>query len=106
MLNLPGLRDMTLSNYGTKRPKSRAERATRKIFLHFGQDMGTSNMGSALITYSNNSNILTAWTPPKRDAYLGESPAWGFPKIRGTSLGLPITRILIFLGLCWAPLFL
>ena len=29
---------------------------------------------------------------------------WGFPKIRGTFLGVPIIRIVVFGGLCWGPL--
>ena len=29
----------------------------------------------------------------------------GFPKIRGTILGVPITRIIIYWGLYWGPLF-
>ena len=28
---------------------------------------------------------------------------WGFPKIRGTFLGVPIIRIIIFWGLHWGP---
>ena len=28
---------------------------------------------------------------------------WGFPKIRGTILGVPIIRIIIFWGLYWGP---
>ena len=28
---------------------------------------------------------------------------WGFPKIRGTFLGVPIIRIIIFWGLYWGP---
>ena len=31
---------------------------------------------------------------------------WGFPKIRGTFLGVPIVRIIIFLDLYWGPLVL
>ena len=31
---------------------------------------------------------------------------WGFPKIRGTLLGVPIIRTVIFLGLYWGPLVL
>ena len=30
----------------------------------------------------------------------------GFPKIRGTFLGVPIVRILVFWGLDWGPLIL
>ena len=30
---------------------------------------------------------------------------WGFPKIRGTILGVPIIRIKVFGGLYWVPLF-
>ena len=29
---------------------------------------------------------------------------WGFPKIRGTFLGVPILRIIVFWGLYWDPL--
>ena len=28
---------------------------------------------------------------------------WGFPKIRGTLLGVPIKRTIIFWGLYWGP---
>ena len=28
---------------------------------------------------------------------------WGFPKIRGTFLGVPIIWIIVFLGLYWVP---
>ena len=31
---------------------------------------------------------------------------WGFPKIRGTFLGVPMIRILVFWGLRWGPLVL
>ena len=31
---------------------------------------------------------------------------WGFPKIRGTILGVPITRTIVFWGLYWGPLIL
>ena len=31
---------------------------------------------------------------------------WGFPKIRGTILGVPIMRIIVFWGLYWGPLIL
>ena len=31
---------------------------------------------------------------------------WGFPKIRGTLLGVPIIRIIVFGGLYWGPLIL
>ena len=31
---------------------------------------------------------------------------WEFPKIRGTFLGVPIIRTLIYLGLYWGPLIL
>ena len=29
---------------------------------------------------------------------------WGFPKIRGAFLGVPIIRTVIYLGLYWGPL--
>ena len=32
-----------------------------------------------------------------------DSCLWGFPKIRGTILGVPITRIIVFSGLHWGP---
>ena len=28
---------------------------------------------------------------------------WGFPKIRGTILGVPILRTIVYLGLYWGP---
>ena len=31
---------------------------------------------------------------------------WGFPKIRGTILGVPIIRTIIFWGLYWGPIIL
>ena len=31
------------------------------------------------------------------------SNTWGLPKIRGTILGVPITRTIIFWGLYWGP---
>ena len=31
---------------------------------------------------------------------------WGFPKIRGTILGVPIIRTIVFGGLHWGPLIL
>ena len=31
---------------------------------------------------------------------------WGFPKIMGTFLGVPITRIIVYLGPSWGPLIL
>ena len=31
---------------------------------------------------------------------------WGCPKIRGTFLGVPIIRIIVFWGLYWGPLIL
>ena len=32
-------------------------------------------------------------------------PTWGFPKIGGTLLGVPIIRIIVFWGLHWDPSF-
>ena len=29
---------------------------------------------------------------------------WGFPKIRGTILGVPMIRIIVYGGLYWDPL--
>ena len=34
------------------------------------------------------------------------NPIWGFPKIRGTLLGVLIIRIIVFWGLHWGPLIL
>ena len=31
---------------------------------------------------------------------------WGFPKIRGTSLGVPIIRTIVYWGLYWGTLIL
>ena len=28
---------------------------------------------------------------------------WGFPKIRGTFLGVPIIRIIVYWGVYWGP---
>ena len=36
----------------------------------------------------------------------GLGSIWGFPKIRGTILGVPITRTIVFWGLHWGPLIL
>ena len=36
----------------------------------------------------------------------GSSYKWGFPKIRGTILGVPIIRTIVFWGLYWGPLIL
>ena len=33
-------------------------------------------------------------------------PTRGFPKIRGTMLGVPIIRIIVYWGLYWGPLIL
>ena len=33
-------------------------------------------------------------------------PTWEFPKIRGTFLGVPIIRTIVFWGLYWGPLIL
>ena len=35
-----------------------------------------------------------------------KSLKWGFPKIRGTILGVPIIRTIVFWGLYWGPLIL
>ena len=45
----------------------------------------------------------------KRETVAGlsaHSLIWGFPKIRGTLLGVPIIRIIVFWGLYWGPLIL
>ena len=34
-----------------------------------------------------------------------DTPIWGVPKIRGTSLGVLILRTIVFWGLYWVPLF-
>ena len=34
----------------------------------------------------------------------GEITKWGFPKIRGTFLGVPVIRAIVFWGLSWGPL--
>ena len=36
--------------------------------------------------------------------FLSSFQIWGFPKIGGTFLGVPIIRIIIFWGLYWGPL--
>ena len=40
----------------------------------------------------------------RRSEKLG--PIWGFPKIRGTLLGVTIIRLVVFWGLFWGPLVL
>ena len=35
-----------------------------------------------------------------------ETTIWEFPKIRGTILGVPIIRTIVFWGLYWGPLIL
>ena len=35
-----------------------------------------------------------------------ETTIWGFPKIMGTSLGVPIIRIIVYWALFWGPLIL
>ena len=35
--------------------------------------------------------------------FLGIYRDWGFPKIRGTLLGVPIKRTMVFGGLHWGP---
>ena len=71
--------------------------------------------------------LLTAWEvleleplqgpskalgPPAQDAQTSPAPhslgsgVWGFPKIRGTFLGVCIIRIIAFWGLYWGPLLL
>ena len=35
-----------------------------------------------------------------------QSEKWGFPKIRGTILGVPIIGTIVFWGLYWGPLIL
>ena len=39
-------------------------------------------------------------------ASLLQKAIWGFPNIRGTLLGVPIIRIIVFWGLYWGPLIL
>ena len=42
------------------------------------------------------------WTMEKKV----EATIWGFPKIRGTFLGVPIRRTIKYWGLYWSPLVL
>ena len=45
----------------------------------------------------------------RRDSSQGEQSGflmWGFPKIMGTFLGVPIIRSIVFWGLYWGPLIL
>ena len=48
--------------------------------------------------------VLSLKTEDKR--IVSDCPTWGFPKIRGTLLGVPVIRIIIFGGLYWGPLIL
>ena len=45
-------------------------------------------------------------TTPHAARRLSAKPTWGFPKIRGTILGVPIIRTIVFWGLYWGPLIL
>ena len=38
--------------------------------------------------------------------FLGGGVIWEFPKTRGTILGVPIIRIIVFWGLYWGPFIL
>ena len=38
------------------------------------------------------------------DQLFVEPYTWGFPKIRGTILGVPIIRTIVYWGLYWGPL--
>ena len=39
----------------------------------------------------------------KGNVTLGETTIWGVPKIRGTLLGVPKIRTIVFWGLYWGP---
>ena len=46
------------------------------------------------------------WALGRRDVSLIVAvDVWGFPKIRGTILGVSIMRIIVFGGLYWIPVF-
>ena len=57
-------------------------------------------------------SVPSHWRPPR--PYLSSTypgcplfgTIWEFPKIGGTSLGVPIRRTIVFLGLYWGPLIL
>ena len=40
------------------------------------------------------------------DRLRGGRTKWGFPKIRGTIMGVPIIRIIVYWGLYWGTLIL
>ena len=42
--------------------------------------------------------------PPEPEALQGARFIWGFPKIRGIILGVPIIRTIVFWGLYWGSL--
>ena len=44
-----------------------------------------------------------SWGPGGSTWKLHSSFIWVVPKIRGTILGVPITRIIVFWGLYWGP---
>ena len=48
---------------------------------------------------------LNAYLPRQGPSPL-QTTKWEFPKIRGTLLGVPIIRTLVFWGLYWGPLLL
>ena len=45
-------------------------------------------------------------TAPERCRRVRLACIWGFPKIRGTCLGVPIIRIIVYWGLYWGPFIL
>ena len=79
----------------------------RKLNIQISKAVLASNRSHRFLLEARTPNdcragkLRMAWTHFK-----AQSPfcmIWGFPRIRGTILGVPIIRIIIFLGLYWGP---
>ena len=63
--------------------------------------MNTTNL-EALTSLDRQAEALKLKPTPCQKLKVGRK--WGFPKIRGTILGVPIIRTIVYWGLYWGPL--
>ena len=68
------------------------------IYVHAEED--PEIFGPTLMAHASD---LLLWTSPGFLYFIFWVSFWGFPKIRGTILGVPIISITIFWGLPWGP---
>ena len=61
---------------------------------------GSPNFGKPPNVTQEGTGDKIAWVAPSR---IISKSVWEFPKIRGTILGVPILRIILFWGLYWGP---